>query len=295
MKARLVAISAIWMMLNTCQLFSQNKLDNVLYVQNTMDGMKNAPKAASEKAGLLKSIGFDGLEGMGYNDFFELNNALSEQGIKMPVNYVELNFESDARLDITSTDHIKQMIRSSAKGSIVYFHVHSKSFPNDSRLGDKILVLILRDLAEYANSFGVKLCVYPHVSTYCETVAHSVDLAKLADRKNYGAVMNLCHLLKVEGSEGIERKIREYAPFLFAVNICGADDGDTKQFGWERLIQPLGEGSFDTYRFVKLLRDNGYTGPIGIQCYNLKGDAAEILSHTMAVWKQYKDRYSTEK
>jgi hypothetical protein len=97
--------------------------------------------------------------------------------------------------------------------------------------------------------------------------------------------MNLCHLLKVEGSAGIEDKIKEYAHRLFSVNICGADDGDTQHMGWDRLIQPLGQGSFDTYRLVKSLIDNGYSGPIGLQCYNLTGDAAKTLMQSLQTWK----------
>lgn len=128
--------------------------------------------------------------------------------------------------------------------------------------GWKVIVEILRKLADYSAPFGVRLCVYPHVNMCCETVAHSVKLAKMVDRENYGASMNLCHLLKVEGSKGIEMKIKEFTPYLFAVNICGADNGDTKQFGWDRLIQPLGQGSFDTYGFVKSLRDHGYLGEL---------------------------------
>jgi sugar phosphate isomerase/epimerase len=107
--------------------------------------------------------------------------------------------------------------------------------------------------------------------------------------------LNLCHLLKVEGPDGIEAKIKEFAPLLFAVNICGADDGNTRQLGWDRLIQPLGEGSFDTYKFIKLLIDNGYKGPIGLQCYNLKGDAKETLTKSLQIWNSYKKRYSQEK
>jgi len=137
--------------------------------------------------------------------------------------------------------------------------------------------------------------VYPHINNYCETVAHAVKLAKMVNRKNYGASLNLCHLLKVEGSGGIDDKLREFTPFLFAVNICGADDGDTRQMGWDRLIQPLGQGSFDTYHFVKVLLDNGFNGPIGLQCYNLKGDVVTTLTNSLQTWNEYKKRYLEEK
>jgi len=273
---------------------SQKELNNTFYVQNTLKGFENTPETAFEKARLLKTIGFDGLEGFGYKDFFELKNALDKEGLKMPVNYVALQFEADEKLNDSSAYEIKEMIKASAKGAIIYFPLHSNSFKDNKEAGDKVIASILRELSAYSATYGVKLCVYPHVNTYCETIAHSVKLAGMVNRKNYGAAMNLCHLLKVEGSEGIDTKIKEFVPYLFAVNICGADDGDTKQFGWDRLIQPLGQGSFDTYRFVKLLIDNGYSGPIGLQCYNLKGDIVETLTKSMQTWEGYKRRYLKE-
>jgi len=274
---------------------AKKKINNLFYAQNTLDGFNNAPKTAIGKARLLKSIGYDGLEGFGDQNYQELQHALEKEGLRMPVNYVPLNFETIGKTENPSFDEIKAIIRASANGSIIYFHIHSKTFIKDKEKGDPVVAAILRELSDYAAGFNVKLCAYPHVSFYCETAAHSFKLAELVGRKNYGSVINLCHMLKVEGSAGIEDKIKEYAPRLFAVNICGADDGDTQHLDWDRLIQPLGQGSFDTYRFVKLLLDNGYTGPIGLQCYNLKGDVVETLTHSLKTWKGYKKRYSEEK
>jgi len=274
---------------------SQKELNNVFYVQNTLNGFSNAPKTPQDKARLIKSIGFDGLEGFGYLDYFALKDALEKEGLKMPVNYVALPFEADGILNDSVALEIKEMIAASSNGDIMYFPLQSKSFKDDKEAGDLVVTRILRELADYAASYGVRLCVYPHVNTYCETVAHSVKLAELVGRKNYGAAMNLCHLLKVEGTEGIKTTIIESVPYLFAVNICGADDGDTKEYGWERLIQPLGKGTFDTYGFIKLLIDNGYSGPIGLQCYNLKGDIVATLKASMQTWEEYKAKYLTEK
>jgi len=295
MKIKLFVIVIVGLVMVTYPVCARKKLNNTFYVQNTLNSLKNKPQTALEKAKLLKSIGYDGLEGSGYKDFFELKNALDQECLQMPVNYVSLHFEADGKLESTSANEIKAMIKASTKGSVIYFHLHSNSYKDNKGIGDKVVAGILRELSDYAAPSGVKLCTYPHFSLYCETVAHSVKLAKMVDRKNYGAAMNLCHLLKVEGSEGIEGKIKEFAPFLFAVNICGADDGDTKKLGWDRLIQPLGLGSFDTYRFIKTLADNGYTGPIGLQCFNLKGDAVETLTQSLQTWKGYKKRYLGEK
>ncbi len=276
-------------------VIAKKKINTVFYAQNTLDGFTDSPKTAMEKARLLKSIGYDGLEGFGDQNYKELQLALQKEGLKMPVNYVPLNFEADGKTENRSIDEIKAIIKASEKGAVIYFHIHSKTFMNDKENGDQVVAAILRELSDYAAGFNVKLCAYPHLSFYCETAAHSFKLAELVGRKNYGSVINLCHLLKVEGSAGIEEKIKKYAPKLFAVNICGADDGDTQHLDWDRLIQPLGQGSFDTYRFVKLLMDNGYCGPIGLQCYNLKGDVFKTLNQSFKTWQGYKKRYSVEK
>ena len=33
-------------------------------------------------------------------------------------------------------------------------------------------------------------------------------------------------------------------------------------------------GSFDVYELLKMLKDMSYTGPVGLQCYGLRGDAS---------------------
>ena len=292
MKIRFLILLSIFLLASP--LFAKKKVNNLFYAQNTLNGFRNAPKSAEEKSKLLKSVGYDGLEGFGDQDFIGLRKVLEDEGLRMPVIYTPLNFEADKEPDKPSVDQIKEIIKATARGTVVYFHLHSDSYKNDTERGDQVVAAILRDLSDFAVVFGVKLAVYPHVTLYCETLEHSVKLAKLVDRKSYGAVLNLCHLLKVEGSSGIEDKMKKFTPWLVAVNICGADQGDTRQMGWERLIQPLGEGSFDTYQLVKLLLDNGYKGPVGLQCYNLKGDAAVTLTKSIQTWKDYKKRYLSE-
>ena len=293
MKIKLYFLSALVIL--TFQVSAKKKVSNIFYVQNTIDSFVNTPKTAQEKVKLLKSIGCEGLEGAGYADFFELKKALDQEGLLMPVNYVALTFEINHKPENPSIDEIKTMIKASAKGSIIYFNLHSNSYKEDKATGDKVLAVLLRELSDFASSYGVKLSAYPHLNLYCETVAHSIQIAKLVDRKNFGTTINLCHLLKIEGSKGIEAKIKEYVPYLFAVNICGADTGDTQQMDWDQLIQPLGQGTFDTYGFVQLLLDNGYSGPIGLQCYALKGDAKETLTQSMEIWNSYKRKYRNEK
>lgn len=292
MRIKLLVI--LGLLLGSCSTAEKKTLDNVFYIQNTMWEFDNKPETPQEKAKLMKTMGFDGLEGFGYEDFFDLKKELTSEGLRMPVNYVKLDFGEEGKLKQVTINEIKEMIAASDKGSIIYFALVGKSILEHKETGDEMVVPVLREFSDFAKTFGVKLCIYPHVNFYCETVAHSVKISEMVNRTNFGAALNLCHLLKVEGVEDLDSKVEKYASHLFAVNICGADIGDTKQLGWDRLIQPLGQGSFDTYGFVKTLKEQGYDGPIGVQVYNLKGDVVETLTQTKKVWNNYKMRYASE-
>jgi sugar phosphate isomerase/epimerase len=64
---------------------------------------------------------------------------------------------------------------------------------------------------------------------------------------------------------------------------------------WDKLIRPLGEGTFDTYKLVKLAKDNGYKGLFGLQCYNIRQDCEVALTTSINTWNAYKKRYASEK
>ena len=177
---------------------------------------------------------------------------------------------------------------------VVTFIVKAEAYQENQAEGDPLVVRAIQEMADYAAPYGVRVAVYPHVDVYCETSEHSVRLAKMADRDNVGAVFNLCHLLKKEGEAGWEQKLQDALPYLYMISICGADGGNTQEMGWDRLIQPLGEGSFDVYPLVKLARDRGYEGPFGLQTYNIKQDAEIALGTSINTWKNYQERYSKE-
>ena len=98
---------------------------------------------------------------------------------------------------------------------------------------------------------------------------------------------NLCHWLKVEGSERDPLPLIEAAmPRLNFITINGADAGDTQKLSWDKLIQPLGRGSYDVRAFVAKVRTTGYRGPFGFQGYGIKMDSKELLKETMVGWRK---------
>ena len=56
--------------------------------------------------------------------------------------------------------------------------------------------------------------------------------------------------------------------------------------GWDRLIQTLDRGSFDVGKFLETLKKSGYSGPVGLQCYAVKGDVRENLRRSMSAWRK---------
>jgi sugar phosphate isomerase/epimerase len=272
---------------------SGKKLDNTFYAFNNSVRMPNAPKGMEAQAEMIKKMGFNGLSGHTSEDYFLRRVALDKAGLKMPEIYWGIDMDSIGQ--ISYKQGLKELMKDSKDRDLVaalFFNV--KYFMKDKEKGDPLLAKAIGELADYAVAYGVKIAIYPHAGNYCETSDHSVRLARMVNRPNVGAIFNTCHLLKVEGEAGWEEKLLKALPYLYMISVNGADTGNTTEMNWDRLIRPLGEGSFDTYKLVKLAKDNGYKGLFGLQCYNIQQDFEVALSKSIQTWKSYQKRYKTE-
>ena len=154
--------------------------------------------------------------------------------------------------------------------------------------GDAVAVPALERALILAKSKGVKLSLYPHAGFWGESVETCLRVADTVNDHSLGITFNLCHWLKVEGGERDPAPVLKAAlPRLDFVTICGADAGDTRTLGWDRLIQPLGRGTYDVGTFLAKLRAAGYRGPIGFQGYGIQMDSKELLKLTMDAWKTF--------
>jgi sugar phosphate isomerase/epimerase len=150
-------------------------------------------------------------------------------------------------------------------------------------------------LAAVAEEVDVRVAIYPHQGHYTATAREALRVVQKVDRKNVGVTITLCHDLASDQGPELPQIIQEVTPHLFVVTINGADRKEPgKPLGWDRLIQPLGQGTFDVYGFLKKLKAAGYTGPIGLQCYGLKGDPLVHLRQSIATWKDYSARLVAE-
>ena len=176
-------------------------------------------------------------------------------------------------------------------GGALWLAINKVQFPAGllprPEYGDTIVVPQLKRLVAYATPKGVKISLYPHAGFWAARFETCVRVASKVDDPNLGVTFNLCHWLKVEGSERDPLPlIKEALPRLNFITINGADTGDTQNLGWDKLIQPLGRGTYDVGAFVAKASAAGYRGPFGFQGYGIKMEPKELLKETMEGWKK---------
>lgn len=250
------------------------------------NGLKAPP---AELAATLKELGYDGLSASGY-EVAPLLKELHARGLKLYNTYLTPEFDAATN---ALTEPLRRLIDdlqgSSAALWIAPMKVtkDGKAFAKSSPDGDEVALARLREIADYAEPRGVKIALYPHTWFWLERVEDGVRLADKLNRAGVGATFNLCHWLKVEGDRDPLPMLRAALPRLFFVSINGADTGDTQKQDWDQLIQTLDRGSYDVAGFLRQLQGIGYAGPVGLQCYNLKGDPKDNLARSMAAWREF--------
>jgi sugar phosphate isomerase/epimerase len=268
------------------------ELDNPFFAMDT--GTANGFSEA--KIAMLESVGYTGVDfsaldsfGRSVDQLPEVLAAVSRHGLTLQAVYFTV--EIDAARCPTDLQRVITALQGRSE-TVIWAALRSTRFAPGTALGDAAAVATVRSIADLADAAGLRVALYPHTGQYAERVADNVRLAQQAGRKNVGVTWNLCHWLKVEGGQGFEATAALAMPYLMRVTVSGADTpvGD---LGWDRLIQPLDAGSYDVYGFVSRLRQLGYTGPVGLQGYGLKGDPRRNLARSLAAWEGFKKRFAS--
>ncbi|MCW1886389.1 TIM barrel protein [Luteolibacter flavescens] len=238
-------------------------------------GISGEPEAV---AGTLDALGYDGLGGSGH-EVSALRGRLEARGLRLWNVYLTLDFPAG---EPALTPEIRKLV-GDLKGHDSTLWIAVRKVAG----GDDVAVAALREIADHASLAGVKVSLYPHAGHWLEMFSDASRIASVVDRGNVGITFNLCHWLKVEGDVDPLPAISREAARLQFVTINGADKGDTKSMGWDRLIQPLGQGTYDTAGFIRRLQDEAkWHGPVGLQAYGVKGDQRENLRRSMSAWRK---------
>lgn len=241
---------------------------------------------------MLKELGYDGLGGAAGDE--AMAKALETNGLKFFNGYLTLSLDEDHS---TLDDRLKGVMdRMQGHNAALWLAVqkvlsNEKPFAKSSPAADGIAVMRLGEIADYAKTRGVKVALYPHTGFWIERVEDAIRIADKLNCHDVGVTFNLCHWLKVEGSGRDPLPVlKAIMPRLMFVTINGADTGDTESMAWNRLIQPLGSGSYDAAAFMKKVWAAGYTGPVGFQGFGIAQDPKAVLANTMVAWREINDR-----
>ncbi len=241
---------------------------------NGLHGIQDPPK-------LLKELGYAGMGASGLK-IGGLVKQYQAAGLKVFSTYVGCHLDKTPSYDPQFKEAVQEL---KGTGVILWLTVLGGKHGQE----DEKAASVVREIADLAEPSGLRVALYPHTGFYVATTADALRVVKKVDRKNVGATINLCHELMTDQGPRLDATIREAMPYLFLVSINGADH-KRPGTGWDRLIQPLGRGDFDVCGFLKKLKAAGYRGPIGQQCYAVKGDPVENLKQSIAAWRAYSAR-----
>ena len=225
-----------------------------------------------QQAETLARVGYAGIGYSGTKQLDERLKAFERHHLRIFNIYVGCNLDNDPMYG----DDLKAAImRLNGAGVTIWLTVqgHSKD--------EGKAVRVVSEIADLASASGLKVALYPHAGFYVADIEDALRIARLADRKNLGVTFNLCHELKAGNEARFDELLEQAAPHLFVVSINGADH----EGGWDKLIQPLGHGTFDLNRLLRKILTLEYEGPIGLQCYQVPGDTLANLEHNIAQWR----------
>jgi len=144
-------------------------------------------------------------------------------------------------------------------------------------------VAAVRQTAEMAEGLNIKVALYPHFGFAVAAMPQAMELMEKVNHPNLGVMFNLCHFLKSEKAEDMEKILKAAGDRLFAVSTSGADLNGKS---WATLIQPLDQGDFPQERLFRHLKKLNFEGPVGLQCYGIKGDKPELLKRSFTAWSK---------
>jgi sugar phosphate isomerase/epimerase len=247
-------------------------------------------QTAKEQVEMIKKLGYDGIGPTGDAGLAEMVQELDKNNLRCFAVYMGVNIDPNQQKYDPKLKEAMEILK--GRNTILWLFVLSQKHKPSSPEGDARAVEIIREIADMAAQYKLRVALYPHYGFWVERVEDALRVVKKVDRKNVGVTFNLCHWLRVDDEKNMQPLIKAAMPYLFVVTINGADGGGKD---WKQLIQTLDRGSFDMHRFLKTLKDSGYTGPIGLQGYGIGGDANDNLKRSMSAWRQLSERLQAGK
>ncbi len=245
-------------------------------------------RTPADREKLLNELGYAGTAHVWLNGAQDAIKAADDAGLELFQIYVRATLDPNKPAYNPALGDVVKLL----KGRRTMLGLLIQGKPSSTADHDPQAVKIVREIAAMAAESGTRVALYPHTGDWLERAEDALRVAEKVDRKNVGVMFNLCHWMRTDKQKNLIPVLRKMAPRLFAVSINGADRDNTTQL--DRWIQPLGRGTFDVYPVVKTLAELGYTGPVGLQCYGIKGDVRDNLRRSIDTWRKFSQRIASE-
>ncbi len=250
------------------------------FCMDTHDAKK---RTLPQQAAMLEELGYAGCGHLWLNNVETRVKTLSVSDLRLCQIYLRVNLAKPQPLDEKRLGEVLPLLKPH-KTQLALLIAGGK--PSDTALDDKAVATVGR-LADMAKPHDVTIVLYPHINDWLETCGDAVRISEKVNRPGeVGAMFNLCHWMKGDDERDLGAVLRKAKPWLMAVSLSGSDTPEQVRAGKGNFIQPLDQGTYDVTLLLKALREIGYAGPIGIQCWGIRGDAAIHLERSMATWKK---------
>jgi sugar phosphate isomerase/epimerase len=244
------------------------------------NGVGRGTWTPEQQAKTLKELGYDGI---GYNytkpaALAAWQKAFKEQGLKIYSLYVYTFIDKPQQYDPAFKDAIKLL---KGTDTVIWMTLRETAVKGDY---DEQAVKLVQEIADLAQENGLRVALYGHAGFYVATANDAVRIVKKVNRPNVGASINLCHEFITKNGDKLDETLKNAAPYLSLVTINGVDVKNRKY------ILRLDEGDFGQVAWLKKLQAAGYKGPVGLQCYSVKGDITENLKADIAAWRKFTEQ-----
>ena len=233
-------------------------------------------KTVEAKVKLLHDLGYVGIEyHLNPKQLPAMLEALDKHGLQLNAVYTVPWLE--APVPAHWPEAIKLM---KGRATRIEMAIRSKQHRKASDpAGDARGAELLKQVSDLCADTGPVVSTYPHTGFWTEKVDDGVRLAKKTGRKNVGTNFNLVHWHWVKQTRSVEETLRAALPHLFSVTINNGTKAGRK-------ISSLDRGDYGLLGFLKTVKQVGYTGQVGLQCYSVPGPSEEHLKRSMATWRQ---------
>ncbi len=248
----------------------------------------------ASQIGELKSIGYGGLvlnltNPKELKTLEQYQSVASDDPFEVYAAYVAIDFSKDLDAQNAYLDKVTKALKKSDAKLWVILRVRGGKAVEREQIVD-----FLRSAADRSKAGGVELVIYPHWSggnplNICliETAEDALPFVEEIGSDNLFISLHLCHEIKAGNGHRLNEVAAKVRPWLRLPSINGADvDAVNEKEGWERGIQPLTQGDYESSQLLDALKSVGYKGPVILHTWGLQDEAAD---HHHTSYKRYQE------